>query len=363
MRDSDWLNKPIMIEGVTYPPEVFRSGSPPDFAKKSTFHAILFRLISDWYSDAKSIDILTSGSTGIPRKMQADKRLMVNSVAYTRAFFDLKEGDTALLTLPLYYIAGTLMVIRAIVIGMNLYPIPPCGRPLNHSNVPFTLASMTPLQVYNSLIHDEDREQLTTIKNLIVVGGGIDPKLEDALKHLPNNIYSTYGMAETLTHIAMRRINHPGCSDRYTPFEHVTLSTDHEGGLIIKAPLVSRETLYTNDVAQIFEDGSFQILGRKDNVINSAGIKIVTEKVEQTLSTVIEGLYAISSIPDPKFGNAVVLVTEEDVDPQKVADVLPPYHRPKFIIKHPIPLTATGKINRAQLKAMLTGSGRGFDKK
>lgn len=356
MRDNDWLKQPIIIEGVTYPPEVFREGSPPEFASKTNFHSILYQLICDWYSDSPTIDILTSGSTGVPRKMPARKDLMINSVAYTHQFFGLKAGGTSLLTLPLYYIAGTMMVIRSIVIGMNLFPVPPCGRPLSHTNVSFTLASMTPLQVFNSLSHEEDRKQLQSIQNLIVVGGAIDSKLEQALKNLPNKIYSTYGMAETLTHIAMRKINNPNSSERYTPFENITLSTDSDGGLIIDAPLVSQERLYTNDVVHIFDDGCFQIIGRKDNVINSGSIKIVAEKVEKALSPIIEGMYAISSIPDPKFGNAVVLVAENEVDSQKVADVLPPYYRPKLIVKHSIPMTETGKIKRAELKSWLKQS-------
>lgn len=349
----------ITLDGVHYNKSHFQGEKLPDFVHQSSFHFDVYQLIKAWFSDSPTIEILTSGSTSnSPKALHADRTMMVNSVKYTQDFFQLKAGDTALLNLPLGYIAGTMVVIRALVIGMDLHIVPCCGRPLEEARlspqIPLTFASMTPLQIYNSLRHESDKARLATIKNLIVVGGPIDAKTEKILRTFPNNIYSTYGMAETLTHIAFRRISGSHASDRYMPLEQVFLSLNSAGALVINAPLVAAQPVSTKDLAEIFADGSFKLLGRIDNVINSGGIKVSAEYIEGLLQPVIEGMFAISSIADPKFGQAIVLVTEKEVNIRLVNQCLPAYYRPKKVIQlDEIPLTKTEKINRGLIKQLL----------
>ena len=207
---------------------------------------------------------------------------------------------------------------------------------------------MVPMQVYNSLQVPEEKLRLMQIRHLIIGGGAIDDTLAAALKPFPNHVWSTYGMTETLSHIALRRLNGPDASEWYTPFPSVKVSLDTDSCLVIEAPLVCPDRLVTNDIAEL-SDGRFRILGRKDNVICSGGIKIQIETVERQLRPHLQAPFLITKSPDTKFGEVVVLLTEGTVEEarQVCAQVLPKYHQPKaYLHVDKIPLTETGKPAR-----------------
>ena len=213
---------------------------------------------------------------------------------------------------------------------------------------------MVPMQVYNSLQVPEECERLKQIRHLIIGGGAIDDALAAVLKTFPNHVWSTYGMTETLSHIALRRLNGPDASDYYTPFPSVKVSLSDDGCLIIDAPLVCAERLVTNDIAELSGD-RFRILGRKDNVICSGGIKIQIETVERQLRPHLQAPFLITKRPDAKFGEAVVLLTEGTVpEAQEVCErILPKYHQPRvYLHVDQIPLTATGKPARQQAEQL-----------
>lgn len=361
MYQSDRQRQTVTIENTTYLPDVFSGEGVPSFASQSDFHRDLFLFLSDWFSDSPTLKVQTSGSTGMPKEMLVEKSRMMQSARLTCSFLDLKQGDSALLCMSLNYIAGKMVVVRALIAGLDLYPIPPCGNPLKDIHKEFAFAAMIPLQVFNSLQSDIERRRLSEIKNLIIGGGAIDPRIEEAVRSFPNKVYSTYGMTETLSHIALRQLNGSEASDHYYPFDSVTLSVSEDNALIIDAPLVSAERLYTNDIVEIYEDKSFRIIGRKDNIINSGGVKIQLEEVEALLNPILDGAFAISSLPDPKFGEIIVLVTEKEVDKNLLSELLPIYYIPKKIIKvSKIPLTETGKINRAALKQLILNKSDNF---
>lgn len=354
MYQIDRTKQTITIEGKVYFPNIFSGNDYPEFASLSEFHNDLFLFLKDWFSDSSTIKVQTSGSTGIPKEMLVEKSRMMQSAQLTCFFLGLKKGDPALLCMPLNYIAGKMVVVRALVAGLDIYPISPSGNPLQNIDNEFSFAAMIPLQVFNSLQSDTEKERLVNIRNLIIGGGSIDPQIEEAVKDFPHKVYSTYGMTETLSHIALRQLNGNKASDRYRPFDSVTLSLSEDNTLIIDAPLVSAERLYTNDVVEIYKDKSFRIIGRKDNIINSGGIKIQIEKVEAILKPVLNSGFAITSLPDPKFGEIVVLATEKEIDESLISDILPTYSIPKRIIRVPrIPLTETGKISRVELKQLV----------
>ncbi len=342
----------ITIEGDTYDSKFFKDAlkeMPVDSFRKD-----LFLFLQDWFSGSPYLKVKTSGSTGTPKEMLVEKERMMQSARLTCSFLNLKKGDKALLCMSLDYIAGKMMVVRALLAGLDLYLVEPKGNPLQDTDIPFDFAAMIPMQVYNSLQSDVEKKRLSEIKNLIIGGGSIDEGLENALKHFPHNIYSTYGMTETLSHIAMRRLSGIDVSAFYSPLPSVSLSLSEDNALIIDAPLVAKETLCTNDIAEMRDDGSFRIIGRKDNVINSGGIKIQIEVVEAMLKPHLDCNFAISSLPDPKFGEIVVLVAEEAIDTDLLKEVLPAYYMPKRIITvASIPLTATGKISRKELKELI----------
>ena len=293
--------------------------------------------------------IQTSGSTGTPKSIVVRKEKMIQSAQLTCSFLNLNKGDKALLCLPLQYIAGQMMVVRALTAELDLIIRNPSGNPLSDVRIPLRFAAMTPMQVYNSLQVPEEKERLMQIEILLIGGGAIDPKLSRILRTFPNEIYSTYGMTETLSHIALRRLNGTDASEYYTPFSSVKLSLSTEKTLIIEAYSVADEIIYTNDIAELLPDGRFRIFGRKDNIINSGGIKIQAEEIEEALHSLIAGSFAITSIPHPKFGEAVVLLISQKqiLSPEQINALLPPFQRPKYILKtNMIPLTPNGKIDR-----------------
>ena len=325
--------------------------------------------IDEWNNDSAYVEVKTSGSTGEPKRMLVEKRRMLNSARITCDFLGLKPGDTALLCMSTDYIAGKMMVVRSIERGLKLIKVPPCGHPLDikhltlnikHSqfsifNFQFDFAAMVPMQVYNSLQVPEEKERLMAIRHLIIGGGAIDEAMEAELRTFPHAVWSTYGMTETLSHIALRRISGPEASEWYMPFPTVKLSTTDEGCLVIDAPEVCAQTLTTNDIVELKSDGRFRIRGRKDNVICSGGIKIQIEEVEQILKKYMRVPYIISKRKDEKFGEIVVLLTEGDTaEAQTICEqVLPKYHQPKvYLHVNQIPLTETGKPARKRAEEL-----------
>lgn len=308
----------------------------------------LEEFLAEWHNDSPYVEVKTSGSTGEPKRMLVEKRRMLASARITCDFLGLQSGDTALLCMSLDYIAGKMMVVRSLERGLKLITIEPSGHPLvNNSQLSF--AAMVPMQVYNSLQLPEERERLKSIRHLIIGGGAIDDAMAAELKTFPNAVWSTYGMTETLSHIALRRLNGPDASDLYTPFPSVSISQNTDGCLIIDAPEVCAEPLVTNDIVEIISPHRFRILGRKDNVICSGGIKIQIEEVERQLHPYLQAPYLISKRPDEKFGEVAVLLTEGSVDEaQQVCErILPKYHQPKaYLHVDQIPLTETGKPAR-----------------
>jgi len=319
---------------------------------------------SEWNNDSDRVLVHTSGSTGKPKPMMVEKKRMLNSARITCDFLGLKPGDSALLCMSLDYIAGKMVVVRSIERHLHLISVSPSGHPLKDINEEITFAAMVPMQVYNTLQVPEERERLTHIRHLIIGGGAIDASLEKELQALPGNIaiWSTYGMTETLSHIALRRINGAEASEWYQPFDSVKISQTEEGCLVIDAPLVCAETLVTNDIVEIesyiynkVEKTRFRIKGRKDNVICSGGIKIQIEEVEEFLKPHLEKPFMLAKKKDEKFGEIAVLLSE-DKEIKKVEATIRrllsdhKYWIPReFLHVEHLPLTETGKPKRSIL--------------
>lgn len=354
----------------------------------------IFDFINSWNNDDSCLQVHTSGSTGKPKNMLVEKTRMMNSARITCNFLNLKAGDTALLCMSADYIAGKMMIVRSIERGLCLVSEKPCGHPLsdealatatrlnfkrtsanslkatiteegaylldnddaqldNDDTRPlFCFAAMVPMQVYNSLQIPKERARLARIKHLIIGGGAIDDALAAELKTLPNAVWSTYGMTETLSHIALRRLNGPDASSWYTPFDSVRVQLNEEGCMVIDAPQVTPRPIVTNDIAEIktVPHTRFKIKGRKDNVICSGGIKIQIEEVEDLLRPQLSCPFFLAKKKDVKFGEIAVLVTEDEQvnKVEKVCQqVLPHYFIPKqYIHVDKLPMTETGKPRR-----------------
>ena len=316
--------------------------------------------LQEWQNDEPTVWVHTSGSTGTPKPLQVEKERMRASARLTCSFLGLKERDSALLCMPLQYIAGKMVVVRSLVAGLRLLPVAPCGHPLKELTEIPTFAAMIPMQVYNTLQVSEERSKLMEIKHLIIGGGAIDDALGRELKTFPNHVWSTYGMTETLSHIALRRLNGAEASDWYTPFENVRIRLSEENTLIIHAPSVCAEELTTNDIAEINDEGKFRILGRKDNTINSGGVKIQIEQVEAALKEYLDIPFQITARKDAKFGEIVVLLynkVKEEADIRRICEEkLPAYWVPKIYLPvEELPLTGTGKPDRATARRIANG--------
>ena len=312
----------------------------------------LYFFLEKWFDASPVIIVHTSGSTGTPKELVVRKDRMMQSARLTCEFLNLQAGDTALLCMNLRYIGAMMVVVRSLVAGLNLIVRPASGHPLSDIEEPLRFAAMVPLQVYNTLRVPEEKERLEQTDILIIGGGAVDDSLEAEMSALPTAVYSTYGMTETLSHIALRRLNGDTASKHYYPFPTVELSLSAESTLVIKAPLICGEVLQTNDIACLYPDGSFTIAGRKDNVINSGGIKIQAEEMEKRLRPFIPVPFVVTSVPDPRLGQALTLLIAGQVDVRelesKLQTVLDAYHRPRHIfMTESIPQTENGKTDRA----------------
>ncbi len=310
--------------------------------------------LSEWHDDSPFVTVRTSGSTGEPKQMLVEKSRMKASARVTCDFLGLKPGDTALLCMPVDYIAGKMMVVRSEERHLRLHTVTPSNRPLRGLSDSFDFVAMVPSQVFETLRHEKEADLLRSMRHITIGGGAVSAELSEQLKTFPNCVWSTYGMTETLSHIALRRINGMEASDWYTPFDGVGISL-HDGCLVIDAPQVCREVLVTNDIAEI-RDGKFRILGRKDNVVCSGGIKIQIEEVEALLDGKLPSPFVVTKVKDRKFGEAVVLLAETD-DLQTVKTVcetvLPRYWQPKhYLHTDRIPMTETGKPARRKAEIM-----------
>ena len=311
--------------------------------------------LSEWNNESETVTVRTSGSTGTPKPMKVEKRRMEASARLTCDFLGLNPGDTALLCMPLDYIAGKMVVVRSLVRNLKLISVKPSSHPLATLSEAPVFAAMTPMQVYGCMQISEERRLLEQTKHLIIGGGAIDRELEEQLKGFPNAVWSTYGMTETLSHIALRRINGANADTWYTPFNGVEIDIADDGCLAINAPAVCGETLHTNDLAELADDGRrFRIIGRKDNVIDSGGIKISMEAVEEALRPYLKIPFLITKRHDRRLGEAVTMLIEKgrtDIASVRLIceQTLPKYWCPKsYLPVTKIPLTETGKPARAE---------------
>ncbi|MDT0687061.1 AMP-binding protein [Autumnicola psychrophila] len=306
----------------------------------------------DWLKPPAYTTTKTSGSTGTPKEIKLKKEHMVNSAMATSKFFDLPAGTTALLSLPATYIAGKMMLVRAMILGWHLDLIPPSSNPLDQVFKRYDFCAMTPFQLDNSV------GRLHLIKKLIVGGGAVSYRIQKMVKDVDTKVYETYGMTETVTHIAAKRLNSNKKKEN-RPFKvlpNINISKDNRGCLVIKAPKLSDEVIVTNDIVEILTYKKFVWKGRIDNVINSGGIKIFPEEVEQKMSPVIDQRFFITSIPDDALGDKLVLFVESDFSEELLLQLKQKIEKLPALDKYEVPKkiyliakfeeTSSGKIHR-----------------
>lgn len=318
-----------------------------------------YQFIKDWLSETDYVEVQTSGSTGTPKRIHLEKARMINSAKMTGQYFNFSKGQKALLCLPCDYIAGKMMVVRAFVWGLDLHLVAPAGNPMSDNTEQFAFAAMVPMQVTKIL--EESSKQLDRIQQLIIGGGKVGQALYKELQNLPTRCYATYGMTETITHIAIQKLNGVGQSDYFEALPAIQLSLDQRNCLVIDAPNVAEEQVVTNDMVHL-EKNKFKWLGRFDNVINTGGVKVFPEQIEKKLEPIVKVRFFISYLSDEKLGQKVILIIEDTlwnksqiVDFQlKMKNILSKYELPKsiYFVKK-FAETPTGKIQRNRTKALL----------
>lgn len=317
----------------------------------------LYSFLQEWLSESETMVVQTSGSTGMPQMIRLPKTMMEQSALRTIEYFKLKEGNQLLLSLPCRYIAGKMMVIRAIVGQMDLITVDPSLESDLLENHTFDLGAMVPNQVVKLLESPNGKEKIENIHNLLIGGSSIQPTLEAQVSGLSNQVVSTYGMTETASHIAIRTLSGPKRSDIYKCLPGITINLDKNDCLQIQLP--DKQIFHTKDIAQLLSPISFRILGRMDDVVISGGIKYWPEAIEKKLEQVVPGRFVISSLPDEKLGEKLVLVMEGaaeemEVIQQKTKEVLLPFERPRKICTlASFPETENGKLKRKEIKRMI----------
>lgn len=317
----------------------------------------VYRFILELYNDKDSVTLTTSGSSGTSKSIIMPKTALFASAELSANVLNFKYGQTALLCLPVKYIAGKMMIVRALNSGLNLKIVEPSSMPDLSKFTHVDLCSMVPIQAYNSL---NDYQFQTHIDTLLIGGGEIRDELEVKLRELPNKVHETYGMTETCSHVALRRINGTEPDDSFKVIEGIKLSLDERGCLKLKVPFL-KEEIVTNDLVQIINDSQFKWVGRFDNIINSGGLKIQPEVLEKEIEKIIKLPSAIIDQPDPAFGQRLTLVVETELKENqeekllnKLKGKLDKHQIPKKVYTVPeLPRNASLKIDRIALRLML----------
>jgi len=311
--------------------ELYLISEPDDSWRNTIYHFLL-----NWYDTTDYITVQTSGSTGKPKPIRLPKESMMNSARMTNQFFGLSEVNTCLLCLPASYIAGKMMLVRTIMGGFNLLTVEPSSNPFQELHTPVDFTAITPFQLF----HSAEILQQKSVRKIIVGGGPVSATLEKLCENIPSELYETYGMTETCSHIALRRFNGKEKTDDFTALDGVKLRLDNRNCLAIYAPHLLKEEIQTNDLVELKGVNSFHWIGRADSTINSGGIKIHPEQIEKKLEGIIPTSFFISSIPDESLENKVVLIVESEIyssEDEKalkalLVNVLDKYELPRLII-------------------------------
>lgn len=310
--------------------------------------------LKEWYNDETFIEVKTSGSTGKPTIIKLEKVKMIVSARKTLDFLNIKRGDTALLCLSPSTIAGKMMLVRSILGDLKLIVGPVNSNPLETILEPIDFVAMVPLQLQHTL--ESNPEKIRPIKSILIGGGPISSNVSSLLKKNDLNVYHTYGMTETISHVAMRKI---GTDEekafRALPGINFKVKNNQ---LVIQYPEIGIVELCTTDQVKLLDENSFEWIGRTDFIINSGGKKLNPEEIEGKISTLIGLPYFIFGLPDDTFGQKVVLFIESTISlnlsKESFYSSLQNYSVPKEIFYIPRFIrTESGKINRIETLKLL----------
>jgi O-succinylbenzoic acid--CoA ligase len=335
---------------------------------QSDFEKASLDFISNWIKGKEVFTLNTSGSTGSPKIISVTRNQLKASAQLTITALRLHKNQTALICLDTRYIAGIMMIIRSLEAGMNMMLVEPCSNPLAQvdQDLAIDFTALVPLQV-ETILHSSYRKQFEKIKSILIGGAALNQRTINELKSLSCHCYATYGMTETLSHIALQKLNGSDAQDNFEALSGIALSKDERGCLVIHAPHLSNIPIVTNDLVEFVTPSAFRWLGRADNIINTGGVKVIPEKIEASIGLILDNFnistrFFIAGLPDPLLGQSVTLIMEGDVLPvhleellqKKIMELPDRFERPKSI--HYVSEfinTDTGKINKLKTITLL----------
>jgi o-succinylbenzoate---CoA ligase len=315
----------------------------------SAFEKETVSFIKRWLVGEPSFTLQTSGSTGNPKEITLTRQQLAESANRTINKLRLTAKNTALVCLDTKYIAGKMMLVRALEANMKIVVVEPAADPLKDLTVQADFGAFVPLQLDEIFKHPSSLEKLNRFQSIIIGGAAVNIALLEKIKTLSCDVYATYGMTETVSHIALQKINGSDAQDSFEVFPDITVGTDGRDCLTIDMP-GAYKPLVTNDVVKLVDARHFQVLGRYDNIINSGGIKLIPEIIERKIETIIHVPFFATGIADHRLGQKLVLVIEGTAQPSLntvLRQTLPPYEVPKDVLYvDEFVRTETHKINR-----------------
>lgn len=348
------------LNGISYSTATLKSKALDLSTNENEYEQKTGQFLTDWLNTDDFLFAETSGSTGKPKRIKLSKKAMVNSALATGRFFNLQPSNTALSCLSSVYIAGKMMLVRALVLGLEIDCEPPLSKPFFNINKHYDFCAMVPIQVAGSV------KKLDNVKTVIIGGSKIAPFLLKWLKKCPSKFYETYGMTETVTHVALKPLESLAQKgeDFFEALPSINFSQDKRDCLVIDAPKLVDKPLITNDVVELKSNNEFKWLGRFDNVINSAGVKLFPEQIEQKILSLLKKKVIVCGVADDTFGEKVVLIietydviSEETVINQlKASNLFHKYEIPKKVYTtDQFVLTSNGKVQRQKTIDLVLG--------
>ena len=338
---SKLIHKDFKLQGIP-----FTSNGIMEYLKEKKDY---YNFLKSWFDHKDYILTKTSGSTGNPKEIKLKKLDLIESSKLTARYFDLKVGDKVINCLPIKYIAGKMMLVRSLVLGLDLYIFPVTSSPISDLKNNYELIAFTPIQLENSIPFIEK------IKKVLVGGSPVQKTLKEKILDSKSTVYETYGMTETITHIAAKNLSMG--EKEFTSLPGIEIGK-RDNCLFIKPNHLSVKMVQTNDVVELTNKNKFLLIGRKDFIINSGGVKLNPEVIEKKLAKYISADFVISSIDNTRFGEVVALVFKKNIPENynKAFTHLSKYEIPKEVLVIDNFPENNGKINRVKIRKIINKS-------
>ncbi len=337
---------------------------------RNPYFAQAYDFMSKWLGGNREFVLHTSGSTGMPKPITVTRSQLAASAAMTGKALSLGSGTRALVCLNVGYVAGMMMLVRGLELDWELTVTEPTSNPIAGLDSPhFDFVAMVPMQLQAILENPATKSHVGYLGKILLGGAPVNRALATQIAALDVPVFQSYGMTETVSHVALKALNGSEASDFYEFLPGITFGIDERGCVYVSGAVTNGQKVQTNDLVEI-RGNAFQWIGRADNVINSGGVKIVLDQIDRHIATIFHDLGIPDAFfswweADEKLGQKLVLIVERDPAgelsaelPAEIRRHLSAYESPKHIyFAKAFVKTATDKIDkRATFQQLLTSS-------